>query len=405
MKMPADSDGQLRVLHWITHLGLGGAESVALSLIRGLRGRCVSAVYAVEGVELSAIGYTMRDELQAANVNLFSGRGIPAKYGGMVLDGLRGARVVREFKPDVIHLHTEIPEAAYSAMIALRAETRAVPLVRTIHNSRYWHHWPRVGCWCERRMRDPRVAAVSEDARNAFERFRASSKAGPLSTPTRVIYNGVATSPAEPIPFDLDFQTNRLPPRTREVTSGGVTRRIVFAGRFEEQKGADLLPAIVRGVRLPAGTSCEFVLHGSGTYEPLLRQLATQAPRGWTIHVLPPVANLAGQFAAFDLTIMPSRFEGLGLVAIESALAGVPVVATDADGLREALPSQHPWRARAGDAASFVAGLESALAETHRWPQVVAEARAFARTRFDFDTMCDAYFDLYCRAAKASESD
>jgi glycosyltransferase involved in cell wall biosynthesis len=253
-------------------------------------------------------------------------------------------------------------------------------------------------------MRNPRVAAVSEDARNAFDRFRASSKAGALSTPTWVIYNGVAISPSEPIAFDLDFRTNRLPPRTREVTSGGVTRRILFAGRFEEQKGADLLPAIVRGMRLPAGTSCELVLHGSGTYDPLLRQLATQAPRGWTIHVLPPVANLAGQFAAFDLTIMPSRFEGLGLVAIESALAGVPVVATDAEGLREALPSQHPWRARAGDAASFAAVLGSALAETHRWPPVAAEARAFAQMRFDFGTMCDAYFDLYENRALSAKT-
>jgi glycosyltransferase involved in cell wall biosynthesis len=98
---------------------------------------------------------------------------------------------------------------------------------------------------------------------------------------------------------------------------------------------------------------------------------------------------------------MPSRFEGLGLVAIESTLAGLPVIATDAEGLREALPPDHPWIARVGDAASFAAVLQAALEYPDRWAPAVAAAQAFARNHFDFPSMCRAYLQVY-RSSAAS---
>ena len=40
---------------------------------------------------------------------------------------------------------------------------------------------------------------------------------------------------------------------------------------------------------------------------------------------------------AFDLLVMPSRYEGLGLVAIEGMLCGIPIVASRVDGLVEVI--------------------------------------------------------------------
>jgi glycosyltransferase involved in cell wall biosynthesis len=105
--------------------------------------------------------------------------------------------------------------------------------------------------------------------------------------------------------------------------------------------------------------------------------------------------------AEFDLVMIPSRLEGLSLVAIEAMLAGVPVVGTDARGLREVLPPDHPWRAKAGDAASFSEQLQHALDQREQWPLATARAMAFARARFDYQAMLSSYAALYRRAVDA----
>lgn len=371
-----------RVLHGLTHLGLGGAEQVAFTLIRSLRDEIDFAVFAVRGVEAGVIGESMRAELKAMGVSLHVGTAAPIKYGGLVLAGWRAAQAVKRFQPDLIHLHTEIPEASHAMTVTLRPVLADIPLARTIHNSVYWHHWTRLGRWCERRMKRSHVACVSEDAREVFEQFRHESAAGPLPAAPTVIYNGVDV-------------TDARSPRSRR---DGESLRLLFAGRFESQKGADLLPEILSRVSLPGRRAVELVLHGHGMHEQRLRALAKRPPAGWTVHVLAPVPTLARQMPEFDLVLMPSRFEGLGLVAVEAALLGVPVVATDAPGLREALPPNHPWRARAGDVEDFARNLQRALEDRASWPEVARRAREFARARFDAGRMAGEYRRLYARA-------
>lgn len=381
MDSPFATKTRPRVVQCITRLGLGGAEAVALTLVRTLRDEFEFAVFAVHGVEDSEIGRSMALELEGLRVPLFCGSRLPLKWGGLLPAGLRAARMSRDFKPALVHLHTEIPECAHAARLVLDPGGRPPAVVRTIHNTVYWHYWPRLGHWCERRLRHSHVACVSQAAQDAYAAFRGRSGAGSPPLPPVVIYNGVA------VPTEAANRSH--------VSCG--PRRILFAGRFEHQKGTDLLPAILAGVTLPS-PGAELVLYGQGAHGPLLEQLAVQPPEGWKIHVLPPTAALRERMPEFDLVIMPSRFEGLPLVAVEAALLGVPLVATDAAGLRETLPPDHPWCAPTGDPAHFAQTLRQALATPHCWPQVAARARAFARHRFGPGNMAAGYRKLYARA-------
>jgi glycosyltransferase involved in cell wall biosynthesis len=169
---------------------------------------------------------------------------------------------------------------------------------------------------------------------------------------------------------------------------------MLFAGRFEDQKGVDLLPRILPQVRLH-GRQCELVVHGSGAHEGSLRALASDPPAGWTIQVNGPAPNLSGRMASFDLLLMPSRYEGLSLLAIEAALLGLPVIATDGPGFREGFPPDYPWLARAGDPDSFAGVLQQALDDPAAWPGVARQAREFAEKHFDASAMCEAYGELY----------
>ena len=49
------------------------------------------------------------------------------------------------------------------------------------------------------------------------------------------------------------------------------------------------------------------------------------------------VRDVAGALGAFDLTVFPSLWEGTPLTVFETMAAGRPIVATDADGLRDVL--------------------------------------------------------------------
>jgi glycosyltransferase involved in cell wall biosynthesis len=102
--------------------------------------------------------------------------------------------------------------------------------------------------------------------------------------------------------------------------------------------------------------------------------------------------------------IMPSRYEGLALSAIEAALLGLPIVATDGPGIREGFPPDYPWLAKAGDADDFARLLQGALHHPETWPGVVRQAQDFAQANFNVTAMCDAYAKLYEQAAASAAS-
>ncbi len=373
-----------RVLHVVTHLALGGAERVALDLAQRLRERFEPAIFAVQGVGADALAADMQRELADARIPLFCGSKLPLKAGGLLFAGVSAGRAVRAFRPDLVHLHTEIPEASCAVATTLWPAMRRIALVRTIHNSVYWASWPRLGRWCDRRLAHAHVAGVSADALAAFAALRAASGVPAPPAPPTLIFNGVNVP-------DIA--------RAPRATSAGPIR-VLFAGRFEPQKGADLLPAILAQTRVPANRLVELSLFGQGAGEAELRALAARPPAGWMVHLHAPRAGLAREMPGFDLVIMPSRFEGLSLVALEAALLGVPLVATDAPGLREQLPPEHPWRARAGDAGDFARVLGRALAQHERWAEVATRAREFARANFDFARTAEAYAQLYAAALR-----
>jgi glycosyltransferase involved in cell wall biosynthesis len=384
MSAPADSPRRLRVLHGITHLALGGAEQVAFTLMHGLKGEFDFAVFAVTAPDPGEFGRALRHELTALGVPVLSaGSAIPLKAGGLPLAGLRLARAVRAFQPDIIHLHTEIPEAT-AALLAPRPAGQGPTLLRTIHNSVYWDFWPRIGRWTDRRLAAARIAGVSQAALGAFTALRAASGAPPPPAPAVLIPNGVE------VPAGIEAAT-RQP---------DAPIRLLFAGRFEPQKGTDLLPAILAAVRLPAGRRGELTAYGSGAQAGVLHALADSPPPNWAVRVLPPVPQLARRLAGFDAVLMPSRYEGVGLIALEAMLQGVTLVATDAPGLREQLPPGHPWQARSGDAADFARVLQEVLDRPAALAPAVQTAREHVRARFSADAMLAAYAAQYASLAR-----
>jgi glycosyltransferase involved in cell wall biosynthesis len=106
--------------------------------------------------------------------------------------------------------------------------------------------------------------------------------------------------------------------------------------------------------------------------------------------------------ATSDALVLPSRWEGLPMVLLEAASAGLPVVATDVGGNAEVVVDQETGllvppddEAALSDAMVRVASLS---AEGRH--QMGRRARQLVQERYSLHAVVDAWMDLYADCAR-----
>ena len=173
---------------------------------------------------------------------------------------------------------------------------------------------------------------------------------------------------------------------------------VVFVGRLETaQKGLDLLlQAWARAAVKVQGT---LVIAGSGPDERALRALADTLGVADRVHFVGWVAGAAkvALLSSARVVAVPSRFETFGIVALEAAAAGAPVVAFDIDCLREVVPAECGRRVEPFDVDAYA----GALVETYHdraYVDAAEERRAFAR-QFDWDAAAAQQEQVYREVA------
>lgn len=367
----------MRILHVVTRLGMGGAERVAETLAIGLvdRGDEVS-ILSVAATRDPAIAGHMRGNLIAHGVEVMDQARATSAKVALVDGAVRLVRAMDRWRPDVIHLHTEIPEAAWTSAGLLSPGLRRTPVVRTIHNTRLWGGWGRFGRLAEGRLGGASVAAVSRAARDALIAWRVTC--GLAAGDPVVIDNGVDLTGLGDGPERHDG-----PPI------------LGFAGRFEHQKGIDVLVDSLERVSAD-GPPFRVAIHGAGRLGALVASSSTRWPD--RVSVGPPIPDLRSRLASFDAILMPSRFEGMPLLAIESLCTGVPVLATKAPGLVEVMPGWYPGQCPPGDPTAFAAMIDSYVRDTATWRAQATRALPEARARFAVERMIGSYVELYAAA-------
>jgi glycosyltransferase involved in cell wall biosynthesis len=105
-------------------------------------------------------------------------------------------------------------------------------------------------------------------------------------------------------------------------------RLVLYAGRLASEKN---LPLLLRAAAIVAGTHPEalFVLVGGGPEQARLEALArTLGLETVRFAGVVPAEHLPAYFAASEVFVLPSVYEGIPTVLIEAAAAGKPIVAT-----------------------------------------------------------------------------
>jgi glycosyltransferase involved in cell wall biosynthesis len=341
----------IRVLHVVWNLAGGGAERIVLELCRRAPPDIAPTVAPL------APGGELEDAFRAAGVRVLP----PARRGRVM--GPRGLRrLVRAARgADLVHTHLWAGDA-WGRLAAARA---GVPVLTTEHNTRPDAGWRG---WVATRMSplSTRVACVSAAARAA-----AVAQGG---DPSRLVV----------VPNGIDLSRFRpLPP------ADPARPRVVFLGRLEPQKGPDLLlEALDRLGDLP-GLAAD--LYGEGRLRAALERRARTLPvpvrlPGWT-------ADVQAALAPAAVVVVPSRWEGFGLSAVEALASGRPVVASAVDALPEVVGSTGVL-VRPEDPAALAAALRRLLSDPARLRALAAAGPARA-ARFGLDATVATYATHY----------
>jgi glycosyltransferase involved in cell wall biosynthesis len=209
------------------------------------------------------------------------------------------------------------------------------------------------------------------------------------------IPNGVNTGDFVPAAPEQQLQ------RRRELGLPDDARVVLSAGRLVRRKRLDVaLRAVAQiGEDCP---DCLLVLLGSGKLqvddaEDDLKALAES--RGISERVRFPglVDNILPYLQAADAFIFPSEKEGMPNVVLEAMAAGLPIIASQIDGVVELLDESSGWLVPVGDAAGLAGALREALTDPDLAHQRGQRARHEAETRFSLQAVADQYEALYAK--------
>jgi D-inositol-3-phosphate glycosyltransferase len=328
-------------------------------------------------VELSP-GVTVR-HVSAGPFEGLSKNDLPAQMCAFTAAVLRAEALQQPGWYDIVHSHYWL-----SGQVGWLARDRwGVPLVHTAHTLA--------------KAKNARLALgdVAEPMARVIGEEQVVAEADRLIANTddeaRQLIDWYAADPSRiaTVPPGVDLDVFRVTDRTQARERLGLRPDAVvllFVGRLQPLKAPDVLlkAAALLASTDPVLASRMQVLivgapSGNGLGEPdALSDLAVSLGIADSVRFHPPVGRteLAGFFAAADITVVPSYNESFGLVALESQACGTPVLAAAVGGL--------PTAVRAGVGGVLVESHQisdwaDALGEMIRSPGLLAQLAAGAR--------------------------
>ncbi|MGH7450039.1 MAG: glycosyltransferase family 4 protein, partial [bacterium] len=167
---------------------------------------------------------------------------------------------------------------------------------------------------------------------------------------SRIIANSVATKEAllrnapwldperiEVIYNGIDMQPFLQPSRRCLRKEWGVPKDaplLGFVGQLDKRKGIDVLLAAFDRIRREV-PQARLVLAGRGPLQEMIESEVRRQNWGDAIQLPGFIDDVVGVMQAIDILLLPSLWEGFGIVLIEAMAAGKPAISTDTSSMPE----------------------------------------------------------------------
>jgi glycosyltransferase involved in cell wall biosynthesis len=178
------------------------------------------------------------------------------------------------------------------------------------------------------------VITPSKSSLHAFQKICDCS-----NKDTDILYNGIDLARFNKVVDRVDVRQKFNLPIDKAL--------VIYVARFTAHKNHLQMLRIADRLN-HTNSPIHFVMVGS--HGELLQTLREKVEERNNISMLTGIADISELLNAADLFFFPSLEEGFGVVALEAAAAGLPVVATNLPTIREACaPSHHPFMFAAND--------------------------------------------------------
>lgn len=356
--------------------GVGGVARVLEAMFRRLPTRGVTGTAVLSGLE----GTEMLDVAKKHGWDVV--RLDMKREVSFVSDGLAFLKLRRRVRGhDVVHAH------AAKAGALVRIARPDAPIVYAPHGFYFTYHPEGSKAWNKYLALEQRLAPGAKllHCVSAAERDVAVKHGLVLDADDAVVL------------------PNPIPPRRADapnVTPSESDERVVLmAARLAEPK--DPLTFVRAAGLVDASLNARFLLVGEGPLLDEAKAEAAKLPAGRVVFV-PAKADVRTLLSGSRVAVLSSRSEAMPLFLLEALAEGVPAVATDLPGCREA----------SGDAALYVpVGDAASLAESvTRLLRDASLRRRMSKTAtqraplFDEDRWLDGLLGMYARATSGEGS-
>ena len=359
----------MNILLMANHFNTGGITSYLLNLSSGLSGKghkvlvasangnCVPLVQ-VSGVRHAALDIRVKSE---AHPKLW-----------LAIPYL--ARLIQEEQIDIIHVNTRVTQVM--ASIASRLTGR--PFVSTCHgffkprlSRRVFPCWGRGVIAVSNGVRDHLINDFKLDAGKVY-----------------LIPNGIDTAQ-----FAVDSKTERPIKRRQWGAEGNPIIGII--ARLSGVKGIDVLINAFPLV-LAEFPQCRLWIIGEGSEKEYLQGLVENKGLSGRVRFEPIVNRSADILPIFDVFVMPSLQEGLGLSVMEAQAAGIPVIVSDVGGLPDLVEDNKTGMLFPSGQSDVLAGRIIDVLKQPRKANAMAEAaRLRVNKEFSLEHMTTRTLNFY----------
>jgi len=364
---------RIKLLQLITELERGGAEILLLELVKALPEKN----FDIKVGYLRGQGTLVKEfKTNKIDITFFN---IRSRFD--IIGIFKLIFFLKKHCFDIVHTH--LIDADIFGYIA--AKIAQVPvIVSTKHNTDTFRKKKLPAVWLDTFLANnsTKVIAVSAAVKDFLIKFQ---KINPNNI--EIIYNGVDLKKINRT-IDIKQAKTALRINPEDYVIGCIAR-------FDEQKGHRYLVQAINKV-LAKIKNVFFVFVGTGRLESKIKERINQLNLNDKVKFLGQRDDINNILSALDVFVLPSVWEGLGIVLLEAQAAYLPVVATKVDGIAEVVKDGVTGLlVPAKDAQSLAAAIINLIEDNDKAQQYGKNGHEFVAQNFTIEKMANKIETLY----------